>query len=250
MENRSEQVYLDLWEYAKQQNHDSLLNELKEKYGYVFDTDRMNEIALYLQVCVKPSKPLYVHGYVLSSALSHYIDNNLDKKLTIFESGTARGFSSIIMGKTLEMKNRDYEIFTMDFLTHHAKYDWNCISAPYGGQQSRFNLLQPWKETRDKIRFLEGNSNEILKTFDIGRIHFAFLDGDHVYSSLTNELNFTEKRQVSGDIIVCDDYTKTQFPEIVKAIDDFVNRNRYNAKFFSANDGTGKIRGYVVMTKK
>lgn len=249
MNERSEEQYLNLWECAKKQDHNNLLSELKQLYGWTFDKDDLDNIGLQLQICIKGSAPLYVHGYILSSALHHYIKNSTDEKLTIFESGTARGFSSIIMAKTLEMNNKDYDILTMDILPHFSKIDWNCIGAPYGGLQSRFNLLQPWKDIRDKIKFLEGNSNDILKDLNLDRIHFAFLDGDHVYHSLMNELNYTEKRQVKGDIIVCDDYTKTQFPEIVKAIDDFLDRKKYQGKFFYASNSKDKVRGYVVMTK-
>ena len=70
----------------------------------------------------------------------------------------------------------------------------------------------------------------------IDRIHFAFLDGAHFYKDLKNELEFTESKQQSGDIIVCDDYTKTQFPEICKAIDEFLLKNKYESKIFYGND--------------
>ena len=84
MNERSEQQYLNLWEYAKKQDYNNLFSELKQLYGWIFDKDDLDNIALQLQVCIKQSKPLYVHGYILSSVLHYYIKNSTDEKLTIF----------------------------------------------------------------------------------------------------------------------------------------------------------------------
>ena len=94
-------------------------------------------------------------------------------------------------------------------------------------------MLDRWSDLRDNyINFITGDSNKIIKELDIGRIHFAFLDGAHFFKELTNELNFVEKNQKSGDIIVCDDYTQKQFPDICKAIDKFLENKKYEHKIF------------------
>lgn len=185
---KDKEDYLKLSEYVKKYDHSKFLNEINDFFGYLYDKEDMDYIALYLQICVKQSRPMYLHGYVVSSALHQYIHQNKSTEpLTILETGTARGFADVVMAK-------------------------------------------------------------ILKTLDIGRIHFAFLDGAHYYKELTYELNYVEKNQQLGDIIICDDYTITQFPEICKAIDNFLSNNKYESKFFYGDDGTKK-RGYVFMKK-
>ena len=67
-------------------------------------------------------------------------------------------------------------------------------------------------------------------------------------NDIVKELKFVSKRQLSGDIIICDDYTITQFPEICKAIDEFLSIGEYKSKIFYGNDGN-KERGYVYMVK-
>ena len=62
-------------------------------------------------------------------------------------------------------------------------------------------------------------------------------------------LNYVEKNQLSGDIIICDDYTLNQFPEICQAIDNFLKSGKYEYQIFYGDDGTKK-RGYVYMKKK
>lgn len=248
---KNKEDYLKLSEYAKKYDHSKFLNEVNDFFGYMYDKDDMDNIGLYLQICVKKSRPLYLHGYVISSALQQYILNNKDiTYLNILETGTARGFSSIVMANILKNNNIRGKINTIDWIGHQDEVKWNCIDAPENKKISRHRILDKWSDLRDNyINFITGDSNKILKKLDIERIHFAFLDGAHFFKELTNELNFVEKNQKSGDIIVCDDYTQKQFPDICKAIDKFLENKKYEHKIFYGDDGTKK-RGYVFMKRK
>jgi hypothetical protein len=96
--------YIKLSEFAKNYDHSKFLNEINNFFGYLFNKDTMDDIALYLQICVKKnSRPMYLHGYVVSSALYQYIQQNHSTgPLTILETGTARGFADIVMAKVLK----------------------------------------------------------------------------------------------------------------------------------------------------
>ena len=72
--DRNTEDYLKIWEYAKNYNHDIFFKELKDYFNYVHDKNIIDEIALYLQICIKGSRPLYLHGYVVTSALYRYIN--------------------------------------------------------------------------------------------------------------------------------------------------------------------------------
>ena len=78
--------------------------------------------------------------------------------------------------------------------------------------------------------------------------HFAFIDGAHDYNNVKYELNFIKNKQTSGDIIICDDYTLNQYPDIIRAVNEFIDEKIYNYKIFYANDGN-KNRGYVYLKK-
>ena len=98
------------------------------------------------------------------------------------------------------------------------------------------------------IKCIEGETVDILsQSFYknlFNRIHFAFLDGAHTYKDLKFELNYTAERQQIGDVMVVDDYTKTQFPDLVKAINEFISKGYYEHDIFYGDDGIKK-RGYV-----
>lgn len=249
--NKNRDDYLKLSEFAKNYDHSIFFNEIQDFFNYTYDKNDMDYIALHLQICVKESLPLYLHGYVVSSALYQYIKKNKDlNNITILETGTARGFADIVMATILKQNNIEGKIHTIDWLGHTDKIKWNSIDAPNDMEISRHDILKRWSELRDNyINFITGDSKKILKNLNIGRINFAFLDGAHYYQELTDELNYVEINQKSGDIIICDDYTITQFPEICQAIDNFLKLQKYNYKIFYGNDDTKK-RGYVYMIKK
>jgi cephalosporin hydroxylase len=241
--------YLKLSEFAKNYNYGNIINEIKDYFGYLHDKNEIDDLGLKLQICIKPSNPMYLHGYVITSALYKYlIDNNYDN-ISILETGTARGFSSICMSKILDKLNKNGNIYTIDYID---LFD-NCLKSVQLNRKITINeCVEEWKDLVNKyITFIKGDSNIKIQELNkkLERIHFAFLDGAHYYKNLKNELEFVEKKQQVGDVIICDDYTKTQFPEICKAIDEFLGKNNYNYKIFYGYDGNKK-RGYVYMNKK
>lgn len=110
--------------------------------------------------------------------------------------------------------------------------------------------MADWRKLEEKyIKFYPGDSKKTLSKLELPRINIAFLDGHHIYSYVKMELEYVDQRQKSGDVIICDDYTEEQYPEIVKAINEFSKLGRYHCKKFYGNDGI-KSRGYVYMIRK
>ena len=244
--------YVKLSKMARRYDHTKFLNEIISDFGFLNDKSEMDKIALHLQVCIKESKPLYLHGYVISSALNKYIQEHREiEDFVVFETGTARGFSAIVMANILKRNNVRGRVHTIDLSPHHERMYWNCIDDhSEGAPKSRHQLLDKWSDLRDNYcNFLTGNSKRLIGELNYGRIHFAFLDGAHFYEDLKNELNFVERQQVKGDVIVCDDYTIKQYPEICKAIDEFLARGLYDHKVYYGEDGV-KRRGYVYMVRR
>lgn len=83
------------------------------------ETSFINDLALITQVTKKNSEINWMHGYVIVKELKNYILKNNDKKITVFETGTAAGFSAVIMSNILNRNNMTYEIFTIDIIPHN-----------------------------------------------------------------------------------------------------------------------------------
>ena len=66
------------------------------------DREFVDELALATQVVPKDEQLDWSHGYLLHAALGSYLRRTpSDRPVTIFETGTARGFSAICMAQAL-----------------------------------------------------------------------------------------------------------------------------------------------------
>ena len=105
-------IYLKLGEFASNYDHSKFINEVRDYFNWIYPKEEMDYIGLKLQIVNKGrlgSRPMYLHGYVISSALHKYINTNQIKDITIFETGTARGFSSLIMAHILQKNSYFWE---------------------------------------------------------------------------------------------------------------------------------------------
>ena len=150
------------------------------------------------------------------------------------------------MSYVLNELNKDFNIDTLDVIPHEKKIYWNCISDITKGKLTRKMLLSDYSNYLRNINFISGISKNILKNFDLRRIHFAFLDGSHEYEDVKFEFDFVDKRNKTGDVIVLDDYTYGKFDGVVKLAEEVKFKKNYNLDFLDEN----KDRGYVILKKK
>ncbi len=241
----SKEQYLTLWENEKKNKY-SDIDALEAEHGVHLDKDWMDDLALHTQIVIKSSPLCYQHGRILYTILRSYCAQGNTQDLTIFETGTARGFSAIVMAKALQDEKKAGKILTFDVLPHHAPIYWNCIDD-HEGKKSRAELLSKWSNELNNIIFVEGDSRINLKSIKPDRVHFAFLDGAHSYEHVLFEFKTIESLQITGDIIVFDDYNQNDFAGLVRAVDDGCNRFGYEKNVIRLS---GKDRAYVVATKK
>ena len=86
------------------------------------------------------------------------------------------------------------------------------------------------KKFKDNIKLIKGNSNKVLKTIDMSKIDYAFIDGGHQYPTVKNDLLNVEEIIKNDGTILCDDYDLTYAPGVKKAIDEFVTSNNYKVE--------------------
>ena len=223
--------------------------EFEKQMGYSIDKKWISELALYTQVVIKKSALNYAHGRILYSVLSNYLSKNLKeiKSLNIVETGTARGFSALCMAKALQDFNTEGKICTIDLLPHDKKIFWNSITDHYLGIITRAQLLKNWNDLIERyIIFFKGSTKDILRRFELQRVHFAFLDANHTFEDVMFEFNKISKSQKSGDIIVFDDYNVLDYPGVFRAVNYIENNLGYKlVKILNSNND----RGYVIAKK-
>lgn len=238
----TEKEYIKLYyDYIQKIKNDHFINENFTSEEITF----INKLAFTTQVVVKSSALNWMHGFLLMKTLKDYVSENKDE-ITIFETGTSRGFSSVIMSYVLDKQGKNYNINTIDIIPHNKKIYWNCISDLKNGKTTRENLLSDYSNFLDKINFIHGDSKSILNKLNINNINFAFLDGSHEYQDVKLEFEYVNKRNNTGDVIVLDDYTYGQFDGIVKLVEEIKANNGYYINIIDDN----KKRGYAVLKKK
>jgi predicted O-methyltransferase YrrM len=245
----SKKDYQNIAEQVKNKNYPEVENYERNK-NIAIDKQWLDNLALHTQITIKKSELCYAHGRVLYTALSSYLLTQKsafkEKRITVLETGTARGFSALCMAKALADCQQPGLIMTFDVLPHFIKMYWNCIDDN-NGPRTRANLLNEWKDLiTNYIIFHQGYSRLELPKVQTERIHFAFLDGAHTYEDVIFEFNQIKNRQLPGDIIVYDDYSRNQFPGIVRAVDEICYKYNYLRTDLKA---TSK-RGYVITVKK
>lgn len=240
----SRQRFLEL--AGRVRRNDALLASLDERFGHLPDAEFVDEVALATQVVPKDEELDWSHGFLLYAALRSYLDGmRPDRPVAILETGTARGFSAICMAKALEDASRAGAIVTVDVLHAERPIFWNSI-ADAEGPRTRLELLEHWSELLEgHVVFLRGDVSVVLEQLGLPRVHFAFLDAEHTYEAVRDELAFVAAHQRPGDVVVCDDYTPREFPEIVRAVDEWAASGTYELEVFASSN----TRGYAYLRR-
>jgi len=239
--------YKELYVYVKNNKDVGFISAIANDFKYTIDTEFLDKLALTTQIVVKKSIPSYNHGYLLYGAVRKYVDEHKNLNcINILETGTARGFSAIVMAKALSDAKKFGKVITIDILPIHSFIFWNCIKD-IDDKNTRFSLLEEWKFlVDDYIIFVQGYTDVVLNRLGIGRINIAFIDGAHDYDSVYYELKYVASFQKSADVIICDDYTPKIYPGVAKAVNDFINCYNYSLKLYT----DASKRGYAYLLKR
>jgi len=223
------------------------VDEFEKETGFLIDKEWFNDITLITQTSIKNSKLNFNHGRILYSLVSKYIENQLEvgeNKITILETGTARGFSSLCMSKAINDRKFMGKIITIDCISHNEKMLWGCVSD-LDGEKTREELLSNWHKELSNIIFIHGWTTETLKKIGLNRINFAFLDAQHTKSAVLQEFKFINKRQIKGDMIFFDDVTPNLFDGVCNAVKEIEIEYPYKIKYLPFDHN----RGYALATK-
>lgn len=240
----SAEHYFTLWERAKLERFPEV-ESFERETGFSIDREWVEALALQTQVVKKNSSINWQHGRVLYAALSSYFrEMNSTGDVTLFETGTARGFSAITMARAIADAGMGGKVISLDFLPHNTPMMWNSISDAQG-PQSRRDLLSDWRSELERVIFVQGWSGMQMARLGIERIHFAFLDGAHTYADVMGEFEFVDLRQEVGDVVVFDDVSAIGQADVVRAVKDIEKRGRHQIRRLESS----MERGYAIATK-
>lgn len=139
------------------------------------------------------------------------------------EIGVAEGYYS---SKVMEL-GQVHQIYGVDpYLPHQGYRDYT--------RETTFNRLSSKAHARlDKYlnyEFIEEFSLEAAQQFDDESLDFVYIDGDHSYQAVMDDIEAWLPKVKPGGILAGDDYVKTdrdkRFYDVIQAVDDYVEINR------------------------
>jgi predicted O-methyltransferase YrrM len=234
--------YLKLFEITRAKNLPEV-DAIERSTGYAIDRGWLDELALHTQIVKKSSELTYAHGRLLYSLLRKRIQTA--KRIVALETGTARGFSALCMAKAIDDAGVEGFVVSVDVLPHLKRMYWNCIDDAQG-KKTRAELLSPWSDLLERVIFVQGDTRSVLPKLAFHKIHFAFLDAQHIESSVMQEFACVEALQEAGDVVVFDDVTPQLFPGVVAAVNRIETQGNYDVVRLFASDQ----RSYAWSTKK
>lgn len=160
-----------------------------------------------------------------------YIKKNYNnKQLVGAEIGVAYGENAFNILSVLNINKMflidPYEI-TQDF-PFDQQIDWTRHKNPDEIYNICRKKLQPFKE---KIVFIKKPSNQAAKDINLG-LDFLYIDGNHKYEYIKNDLNLYYPLVKPNGIIGGDDFSGS-FIGVSKAVLEFVNKN--NLELYGKN---------------
>lgn len=222
------------------------VDDWERQMGFSLNRNWLDKLAFATQVTVKSSELNWQHGRVIYSALRRYLEDFGKKQpVLILETGSARGFSSICLGKAIVDSGSAGTVVSIDLLPPNLEMLWN-VASDHSGKQSRMRLLRDWHEELERVVFICQPAGREVGRLGIQRVNFAFLDAEHTFDALAQEFRYVSSRQVTGDVIVVDDYSRGVFEGVVRLVDSPEVQQKYDIQIITSN----APRSYAVCTRK
>ena len=213
-EPKSDLLYESLFEDSLTRMHNSIhANELNaETIAWI------DRLALKTQVTIKKSKLDWSHGYFLYRTIEKYCQELKSNFITVFESGSAKGFSALVMAKAIKDADKIPKIISIDIIDGDKSRYWNAIGDAHG-RRTRAELLESYRNLNEFISFMRIRSSKLnVENFSDLQFDIAFLDGAHTFRDIKKEFNFVERKIKENGIILFDDYSAQKYPGIVKFV--------------------------------
>ncbi len=113
------------------------------------------------------------------------------------------------------------ETTTDNFTFDGINYNQNHYNDLYEFAKKRLERFE------DRSVFIRKTSEEASLMFDDDSIDIVFIDGEHTYSAIKNDINKWQSKVKMGGIISGHDYNHGNFPDIKKFVDEWCLENKY-----------------------
>jgi hypothetical protein len=153
--------------------------------------------------------------------------STFDQNLIMCEIGVFKGdFSQILFNTSPK------ELHLIDpFIGSFWSGDKDGLNMQYANLEISYQYLKNLYSNYDYVRIHKGYGQHILQKFSDHYFDFMYIDADHTYDSVKNDLEICKKKTKINGIISGHDYDNNKFPGVVRAVNEFCSK--YNLNIFA-----------------
>lgn len=148
----------------------------------------------------------YERGILLYALVAKHRPKN------VLEFGTGRGYGSLCMAWAMSDFGIDGTVNTIDMVSSYEAIRWPIIRDGSDPSVQYLSRMEVWDDVGElqwinRINSLKGLSGSVMKSFDLDKIDFAFIDGGHGYRSVLHDFIITLMNSGERIGILFDDYS-------------------------------------------
>lgn len=143
------------------------------------------------------------------------------------EIGVLHGGSMSLILNTEEPCN----CYGIDIFSYYGKQK-DPTSNVVVTMENTYNNINKFNQNQEfKVELINGNShdietlNQLISKLNGEKIDLLFIDGDHTYDGVINDIEKYIPLVSSGGIIMFDNYGSKGWPEVLPAVDQFILNN-------------------------
>jgi hypothetical protein len=154
----------------------------------------------------------------------------LGENLIIAEIGVFKGdFSKILLEK---LKPKELHLIDV-FSGKMCSGDKDGNNIVWTNLEDEYAKLQNEYEKNKTVFIHKGYSYDILKNFPDKYFDLIYVDGDHSYEGVKNDLNLCFNKVKNKKYICGHDYTRDMFLGVVDAVDEFCKNKNLKIDFLT-----------------
>jgi hypothetical protein len=156
--------------------------------------------------------------------------NLFEKNIKVCEIGVFKGEFSKLLIDTLN-PNELHLIDLFEGMMCSGDKDGNNIV--WTNLKDEYDKIVKLYNNNKNIIIHKGNSYDILNTLEDEYLDLIYIDGDHTYNGVKNDLNISYKKVKDGGYICGHDYTSQMFEGVVRAVDEFCEEKKLKIEYLT-----------------
>jgi hypothetical protein len=156
--------------------------------------------------------------------------NLLPKNISIAEIGIFKGDFSKIIFNTIQ----PYKLYLVDvFSGIIGSGDKNGENFEFINLAESFDHLANFFKQYESVQLVKSYSDQFLQSLPDESLDAIYIDADHSYLAVKNDLEWSRKKVKKGGFIMGHDYNMEMFPSVVQAVGEFCVKYSLEIKYIT-----------------